>query len=159
MTDQGRLGVPVEIDHEAAEFDTDADPQPLDSHRASTFAQRLRAGEPDDELRSLATTARLSRAATPQTTGTASGSQAMPVRSSRGCAKPVPPATGAFFSLRPQTVVVTLPPSLTVAFDASVLYAADNATPCLLYTLTLPKICSVVILVAVVLVTTNTMQI
>jgi len=53
VTDQGRLDVPVEIDHEAPEFDTDADPQPLDSHRASTFAQRLRAGEPDDELRSL----------------------------------------------------------------------------------------------------------
>ncbi len=55
MTDQGRLDVPVEIDHEAPEFDTDADPQPLDGHRASTFAQRLRAGEPDDELRSLGT--------------------------------------------------------------------------------------------------------
>ena len=53
MTDQGRLDVPVEIDHEAPEFDTDVDPQPLDNHRASTFAQRLRAGEPDDELRSL----------------------------------------------------------------------------------------------------------
>jgi hypothetical protein len=30
--------VPVEIDHEAPEFGTDADPQPLDSHHASTFA-------------------------------------------------------------------------------------------------------------------------
>ncbi|MEZ3145601.1 DEAD/DEAH box helicase [Halobaculum sp. MBLA0143] len=55
MTDQETLDVPVEISHEPPAFDLDSDPDGLDSHRASTLAARLRAGEPDDELRSLET--------------------------------------------------------------------------------------------------------
>jgi len=52
VTEHGRLDVPVEVGHEPPDFETDASVAG-DGHRASTLAQRLRAGEPDDELRSL----------------------------------------------------------------------------------------------------------
>ena len=53
MSDQGTLDVPVDISHEEPAFSLEADSTEPSGHRLTLLAQRLRAGQPDDELRSL----------------------------------------------------------------------------------------------------------